>query len=37
MPFEVKFTKSVSELAISLGRSPRLRMTYFSTQPMMSV
>ena len=35
--FEVKFTKSASECAISLGSSPRLRMTYFSTQPMISV
>ena len=37
MPFEVKFTKSVSELAISLDSSPKLKMTYFKTQPMMSV
>ena len=37
MPFEVKFTKNVSELAISLGSSLRLKMTYFKTQPMMSV
>ena len=35
--FEVKFTKSTSELVISFGSSPRLKITYFKTQPIMSV